>query len=350
MPVTAHPASQRAIDTQNMPLALRGLRATFKVLRRIHRRSAVKLATRLFVQPRRHERPEWEREILAGASRWSVMHGDRRIAGLLWEPLEDADAFRGTALLVHGWEGRGTQLGRFVEPLRASGYRVLTFDHVAHGDSEGRACSLPAMRDVLRAVAAHHFGDAKEGPELVVAHSMGSFATTLLLAEGWRDTRAFYVSPPDDLLVYFSRYLELVTGSDDLLPDMIQLMEQRFGERVEDFAFRNLVETLDHELLIAHSKDDPDVPIEAGRFVAEHWRGARMIEVDGLGHRRILRDEEVVAAAAGFASEGPPASGGRTGGSSKAASPKAASPAAGALRREGSSKGPGASNGAGAGA
>lgn len=300
MPVTAHPASQRAAD----PLALRAMRAGFRVLRAMHRPTAAKFVTRLFARPRRHARPEWESAILAGAERRSVRHKDKRIACYLWTPTAGSgEGEAPTALLVHGWEGRGTQLGRFVDPLRAAGFRVVAFDHVGHGDSDGRACSLPTMRDTLRTIAADLFGDESAGPDLVVAHSMGSFATSLLLADGWRATRAVYVSPPDDLLVYFGHYLDLVTGDTELLPDMIALMERRFGERVEDFAFRRLVESLDQDLLILHSRDDPDVPIEAGRFVAAHWAGARLVELDGLGHRRILKDPSVVAAAVAFAGE-----------------------------------------------
>lgn len=303
MPVTAHPASQRAAD----PLALRALRTGFRVLRAIHRPTAVKVAARLFVQPRRHPRPEWERAILQDAERRTVTHKDKQVAAFVWAPTTPPSGGEPpTALLVHGWEGRGTQLGRFVEPLRAAGHRVIAFDHVGHGDSDGRACALPTMRDTLRSVAEQTLPEPDRGPELVVAHSMGSFATSLLLADGWRGTRAVYVSPPDDLLVYFAHYLELVTGDDGLLPDMIALMERRFGEKVETFAFRRLVETLDQDLLILHSRDDPDVPIEAGRFVAEHWAGSRMVELDGLGHRRILRDPDVVAAAAAFAAEARP--------------------------------------------
>lgn len=302
MPVTAHPASQRAAD----PLALRAMRAGFRVLRKVHRPSAAKLVTRLFARPRRHARPEWERAILAGAEQLSVRHRDKRIACCLWAPTAASAMVEApTALLVHGWEGRGTQLGRFVDPLRAAGFKVVAFDHVGHGDSDGRACSLPTMRDTLRTIAAELFGDASTGPDLVVAHSMGSFAASLLLAEGWRTTRAVYVSPPDDLLVYFSHYLDLVTGDDELLPDMIELMERRFGERVEDFAFRRLVESLDQDLLILHSRDDPDVPIEAGRSVAAHWAGSRLVELDGLGHRRILKNPSVVSAAVAFAADRP---------------------------------------------
>lgn len=293
MAVTAHPASQRGIDPQDMPLALRAMRGGFKALRFVSRRMAVKVVGSLFVKPRRHTMPEREKNIIAQGTRSEVQSGDKRIAVWTFDAKPGVpDA--GLAMLVHGWEGRGAQLGAWVEPLRQAGYRVVTFDHVGHGESDGQRCALPTMRDTLRAVAAAS-DPTGYGPHVIVAHSMGTFAASLLLAEGWRSTRVVYVSPPDDLLVYFSRYLELVTGSADLLPDLIQQMEERFGENVDDFEFRTLVESLDQPLRVIHSLDDLDVPVDGGRFVAAHWPGASLLEVDGLGHRRILWDDAVIA-------------------------------------------------------
>ena len=279
------------------------MRAGFGILRRVSRGSAVRLAARLFVQPRRHGVPEREQRVLVTATRSTARHKDKDIAVYTWNPPvgDPAAGVDGgptpTVLLVHGWEGRGGQLGAFVAPLVAQGMRVVAFDHVGHGESEGRACALPTMRDTLHMLAETVLGGPPDG---VIAHSMGSFAVSLAMADGWRGTAAVYVSPPDDLLVYFGRYLELVTGSQDLLPDMIQLMEERFGEAVEEFEFRHLVETLNQPLLVLHSTDDPDVPIEGGRFVAEHWPGAEIREFDGLGHRRILRDRGTIQCAAAF--------------------------------------------------
>ena len=47
-----------------------------------------------------------------------------------------------SVLLVHGWEGRGAQLGALVDPLVAAGYRVVALDGPAHGDSPGRLSTL----------------------------------------------------------------------------------------------------------------------------------------------------------------------------------------------------------------
>ena len=296
MVVTAHPASQRAIDKSDLPLTLRLTRTGFSLLRKVSRPAAVKLAARMFVQPRRHDRPAREEEVAARGRTFSVRHKDKDIVVYEWSPA--AHEATSTTILVHGWEGRGTQLAAFVDPLLESGERVVAFDHVGHGESDGRACSLPTMRDTLRTVAGEVCGE--RGPDNLIAHSMGSFAASLLLAEGWRDTRVVYISPPDDLLVYFSHYLEIVTGDDSLLPDLIESLEERFGEDAREFEFRNLVETLAQPLLVLHSLDDHDVPVEAGRFVAEHWSGAVFCAFDGLGHRRILRDPGVVEAAMTF--------------------------------------------------
>jgi pimeloyl-ACP methyl ester carboxylesterase len=66
----------------------------------------------------------------------------------------------------------------------------------------------------------------------------------------------------------------------------------------------------DDALLVVHDRDDREVPIEHGRRLAATWPLAELRETDGLGHRRILRDPNVVATAVAFVREGvqPPAS------------------------------------------
>ena len=257
----------------------------FRVLRAMHRPTAAKFVTRLFAGPAGTRARVGERDPRgAGGAAYAM---DKRIACYLWTPTAGSgEGEAPTALLVHGWEGRGTQLGRFVDPLRAAGFRVVAFDHVGH-EGQRRPCLLLSDdADTLRTIAADLFGDESAGPDLVVAHSMGSLHASLLLADGWSHA-AVYVSPPDDLLVYFGHYLDLVTGDTELLPDMIALMERRFGERVEDCIppARRVPRpgSADPPL-----EGRPGRPIEAGRFVAAHWAGARLVELDGLGHRRIL--------------------------------------------------------------
>jgi hypothetical protein len=45
------------------------------------------------------------------------------------------------------------------------------------------------------------------------------------------------------------------------------------------------------------------IPWKQGNAVAQHWPGARLLTTQGLGHRRILQDAAVTAAAAAFITE-----------------------------------------------
>lgn len=53
-------------------------------------------------------------------------------------------------------------------------------------------------------------------------------------------------------------------------------------------------------LLVIHDRGDAEIPWQDGRVIAQAWRGAETLMTDGLGHRRVLRDPDVVAAAVAF--------------------------------------------------
>ncbi|MBC7976874.1 MAG: alpha/beta fold hydrolase, partial [Myxococcales bacterium] len=113
------------------------------------------LAERLFTSPRRHRRPDRERGVLASgwpfwvdvSLRSPTWHGERRkVCAWRW-------GHGPTVLLVHGWEGRGSQLGAFVEPLVRAGLSVVAFDAPGHGDSPGHRLYLTDLADCIADVA-----------------------------------------------------------------------------------------------------------------------------------------------------------------------------------------------------
>jgi hypothetical protein len=116
------------------PAALRAVRGGMRILSALSPEGAAAVAERMFLTARRRERPHAEREVLARADARTLpsRHGD--LAAWAWGPLEGP-----RVLLVHGWEGRGAQLGPLVEPLTAAGFRVFVFDAPGHGDSRASA-------------------------------------------------------------------------------------------------------------------------------------------------------------------------------------------------------------------
>ena len=62
----------------------------------------------------------------------------------------------------------------------------------------------------------------------------------------------------------------------------------------------HIVAALTAKALVIHDQDDKDVRIESGLCVARSWPDARFKRTYGLGHRKILRDQNVIAATADF--------------------------------------------------
>jgi len=52
--------------------------------------------------------------------------------------------------------------------------------------------------------------------------------------------------------------------------------------------------------LIVHDRGDREIPWRDGAALATAWPGAELKLTDGLGHRRILSDPDVIAAALAF--------------------------------------------------
>ena len=71
-------------------------------------------------------------------------------------------------------------------------------------------------------------------------------------------------------------------------------------------AIEQLVGPRDSALLIGHHRDDREVPFIHGERLAATWQNATLRATSGLGHRRILRDDAVIANVVEFVRQGAP--------------------------------------------
>src|SRR5216117_4462154 len=126
-----------------MPLA----RAANRALSHLAPELAARAAERLFLTPPRPRRPQTEIDLLGTARARPMRVGARRIETWVW-------GVGPSVLLVHGWGGRGAQLGPLVGPLVARGFSVVTFDAPGHGASDTGTVTIPEIIDAIRAVAA----------------------------------------------------------------------------------------------------------------------------------------------------------------------------------------------------
>lgn len=207
-----------------------------------------------------------------------------------------------TVYLVHGWGGRGSQLGSFVEPLLGEGYRVVMFDAPAHGDSEpgpagpGRTHGVE-LGKALDAVFAR-FGPA----EAVIAHSLGAISTYLTLRFGWMSTRRLVlIAPMGAAEPLFDRLQRALGFGARTRRAFDRLLEEFVGVPMVEFdAVFQAAQVEPVPTLVVHDRGDRQTPYaDSARLVAS-LPDARLVTTEGLGHRRILEDPAVVRETLGF--------------------------------------------------
>lgn len=247
--------------------------------------AAARLALAAWFRPRRYDPPRRELHWRMGATEFRIGRGTAGVRAWSW-------GSGPTVLLVHGWEGRGMQLGGFVQPLVDAGHRVVTWDAPAHGRSPGSRASLFSFADTVLAAV------RQEGPvHGIIAHSMGAAATLLALQARFPLTRLALVAPGDPERAG-ERLAESLGLPEDVSRAIGDKLHQRFGQSLSAVSARRLIREVDLPTLVVHDPSDPHASFADAREMAENAPQGRFAEVSGLGHHRILRDPGVIAAVA----------------------------------------------------
>lgn len=267
---------------------LASIRVFFAGLGRLSPALAGRLAAKLFARPQRHPRPARETELIARGTRVALPDGLHATA---W-------GAGPTVLLVHGWEGRGAQLGAFVDPLVAAGYRAVALDGPAHGDSPGVTTTGPEFAQAIVATR-----DAVGALAAIVGHSFGGFTSLLAISHGVRAERLVVIGAPSSVPEVLDEYMRLIGLPRRAGAALVRTLEQRVGAKMESFDVASFARAVTIPVLVVHDTGDAEVPYSEGARLSA-LLGARLVTTTGLGHRRILFAPEVVGAIVEFIEEG----------------------------------------------
>jgi pimeloyl-ACP methyl ester carboxylesterase len=258
------------------------LRTAFRTVGSVAPGVAARWAEAIFCRPPRPDARPAEEAFLTTGTRSTVRSDHQDLAVWAWGegPI---------VVLTHGWGGRAGRFSALAGALMANGFRVVLFDAPAHGASMGRQASLPqfsrALLDVGNMVGPIHG---------LVGHSLGGAAVSLALHRGLSARRAVLLAPPADVFLFSHAFAEHLRIPPRARSVMRQNLEDRLQISWEELHIPTLARTMTAPVLIVHDVKDTDVPYAHGKEIAQAWPGAELFTTSGLGHRAILRDQEVL--------------------------------------------------------
>jgi pimeloyl-ACP methyl ester carboxylesterase len=182
-----------------------------------------------------------------------------------------------------------------VSPLVERGFSVVAFDAPGHGASAGVRSNVGDFADAVAAVG-RRLGE----PRLIVGHSLGAIASLLAVRRGAVTKGLVLVSPPspEEHLALFRDALDV---PESIMAGMRRRVERAVGATFDEVEGANLARDLPIPGLIFHDRRDREAPVRIGEQIARAWPRATLHTTEGLGHRRILKDQYVVEQIAAFA-------------------------------------------------
>ena len=260
------------------------LRTYMQVLSTIAPSRAIKNATNIFFSPKKHEPKEWENEAEKKGERIWI---DENVSCIVWGEGEPV-------LLMHGWEGRATQMS-VLTPYLSDNYKVIALDAPGHGVSKGNASN---PHDFIKAIfkAQEKFGEFKA----IVGHSMGGGCSVYSALEGLKVNKIVSISGPahfKDVVSLFGKFIGLGGTTHS---KFLNRVEQHVDLTFEQLSLAKRINPVKQSILVIHDIDDKEVPYnQALKYEGILGKG-NVITTTGLGHRKIMRDNKVLQKVADF--------------------------------------------------
>jgi pimeloyl-ACP methyl ester carboxylesterase len=268
--------------TDSLPASVRIIRGANRTLGGIAPRTVARLNQRVFSTPRRFAPREWELAFEALGTRHRLPNGASTLS---------VGAGERTVALIHGWEGRATQFALFAPALLQQGFRVIAVDGPAHGHSRGSRSDPYLFAETL-----HEVGERYGPLYALVGHSMGGGSIGIALAAGLKTERAVLIASPaslHDVLHRFAHAMHMPPSATQHFVNALRAQIVQRGHSAVDVL--ELVAKLPTPALVIHARDDREVPFADAERIANAWPQARLLAVEGVGHRRIMRSPDVVA-------------------------------------------------------
>lgn len=266
-------------------IKLRAILYTAKLIEKVSIGLAARLAYIIFTTPIRYKTPKREKFMEAESIQEKILIPDINKKINIYKIGNEYKR----VLLIHGWSGRGTQLQSIASALAEKGYGIISFDAPAHGKSEGNSTEMNEFISCINQINKIY------GPfSIAIGHSLGAMSILNAVNNGITIETVIIIGSGDvisDVVYNFTKNLGMGIAVGH---EMIKLLKKKYNRDIDEYSAHIVAQKIEVPVLIIHDMDDKDVHIDAAYNIQKHLKKSELLITNGLGHRRILRDNDVI--------------------------------------------------------
>jgi pimeloyl-ACP methyl ester carboxylesterase len=265
-------------------LVLKYVRAKFKLLASISKRKAAKKAFELFCTPQLRTKKELP-PVFKKSEKIEFPFRGNMIRGYRWNSSSDKKA-----LILHGFESSVVNFDKYISGLIQKGYEVLAFDAPAHGQSTGKTINAVVYKDLVL-----HIWNQYGPIDAFVTHSFGGLALCLALEEipHSSSTKIVLIAPAAETTTAIDNFFKLLQLDSGTRKEFNAIINEQGGEPPEWFSVSRVAPKLKGQVLFLQDKDDYMTPLsDVKPIMDKSYPNFQFVISEGLGHRRIYRDEQ----------------------------------------------------------
>jgi uncharacterized alpha/beta hydrolase family protein len=275
----------------NYPFVVQVLRKTYPFLEILGLYKSI--AHRYFFKPLHYPFPESEKEWLNKAIKEDLAYKNETIKTYQWGNLESVNK----VLLVHGWSGRATQFRGILEALEKD-FHLISFDSPAHGLSTGESTTMIDMAEIMATLV------KKYTIKYAIGHSLGGAAC--VYSKVYFDLnieKMVLISAPSNANNMLDDFILKINGGTKTKKYIRAQVVHHFKKELDDFFALEVIKSKQFcKTLAIHDLNDSDVRFENLAIFKQLIQDITVYTSNGLGHTKILRDENVIAQLKNFLS------------------------------------------------
>ena len=263
-------------------LALKYVRTRFRILSALSKKKAASAAFQLFCTPQYRNKKPLPPIFLAAEKLHFRLEGNT-VRGYRWN-----HPAAKKLLILHGFESSVINFERYVKPLIKKGYEVLAFDAPAHGRSSGRQINVVMYKKMVDYI------HRKYGPvQSFIAHSLGGLTASLFLEETahTREYKLVLIAPATETTTAVDHFFKFFQLDAAVRREFDRLIEKLGGHPPDWYSVARAAKNIKARVLFLQDKDDHMTPLsDILPIMKENYSNFHFVISEGLGHRRIYRD------------------------------------------------------------